>query len=104
MSMSEAILEEETPNPYNAKKSWHTPDRPNMGSADGLFYEPPQQATLEEEAPEEEEVQPAGIGAVSTEDEGEDVELPHDLDQVNGSAKINSTTGDDAGECEACTI
>ena len=55
--MSEAILEEETPNPYNAKKSWHTPDRPNMGSADGLFYEPPQQATLEE-APEEEEVQP----------------------------------------------
>ena len=53
---------------------------------------------------EEEEVQPAGIGAVSTEDEGEDVELPHDLDQVNGSTKINSTTGDDAGECEACTI
>lgn len=55
--MSEAILEEETPNPYNAKKSWHTPDRPNMGNADGLFYEPPQQATPEE-APEEEEVQP----------------------------------------------
>ena len=53
---------------------------------------------------EEEEVQPAGIGAVSTEDEGEDVELPHDLDQVNGSTKINSTTGDDTGECEACTI
>jgi ribonucleoside-diphosphate reductase alpha chain len=53
---------------------------------------------------EEEEVQPAGIGAVSTEDEGEDVELPHDLDQVNGNTKINSTTGDDAGECEACTI
>ena len=55
--MSEAILEEETPNPYNAKKSWHTPDRPNMGNADGLFYEPTQQATPEEEAPEE-EVQP----------------------------------------------
>ena len=54
--MSEAILEEETPNPYNAKKSWHTPDRPNMGNADGLFYEPTQQATPEE-APEE-EVQP----------------------------------------------
>ena len=47
--MSEAILEEETPNPYNAKKSWHTPDKPNMGNADGLFYEPPQQATPEEE-------------------------------------------------------
>ena len=56
--MSEAILEEETPNPYNAKKSWHTPDRPNMGNADGLFYEPQQQATLEEEAPEEEQAQP----------------------------------------------
>ena len=55
--MSEATLEEETPNPYNAKKSWHTPDRPNMGNADGLFFEPPQQATPEE-APEEEEVQP----------------------------------------------
>ena len=55
--MSEAILEEETPNPYNAKKSWHTPDKPNMGNADGLFYEPPQQATPEE-APVEEEVQP----------------------------------------------
>ena len=55
--MSEAILEEETPNPYNAKKSWHTPDRPNMGNADGLFYEPPQQATPEE-APEEEQAQP----------------------------------------------
>ena len=56
--MSEAILEEETPNPYNAKKSWHTPDKPNRGNADGLFYEPPQQATPEEEAPVEEEVQP----------------------------------------------
>ena len=55
--MSEAILEEETPNPYNAKKSWHTPDKPNRGNADGLFYEPPQQATPEE-APVEEEVQP----------------------------------------------
>ena len=54
--MSEAILEEETPNPYNAKKSWHTPDKPKMGDADGLFYAPQEQATPEE-APEE-EVQP----------------------------------------------
>tara|TARA_A100000172_G_scaffold14148_1_gene7418 strand:+ start:34 stop:867 length:834 start_codon:yes stop_codon:yes gene_type:complete len=54
--MSEAILEEETPNPYNAKKSWHTPDKPRMGDADGLFYAPQEQATPEE-APEE-EVQP----------------------------------------------
>ncbi len=58
MSMSEAILEEETPNPYNARKSWHKPDKPKMGDADGLFYEPQQQATLEEEAPEEEQAQP----------------------------------------------
>ncbi len=56
--MSEAILEEETPNPYNARKSWHKPDKPKMGDADGLFYEPQQQATLEEEAPEEEQAQP----------------------------------------------
>ena len=54
--MSEVTLEEETANPYNARKSWHTPDRPNMGNADGLFFEPPQQATPEE-APDE-EVQP----------------------------------------------
>ncbi len=52
---------------------------------------------------EEEEVQPAGIGAVVNDDEGEDVELPHELDQVNGTVKINKTTEDD-GECEACTI
>ena len=56
--MSEAILEEETPNPYNARKAWHTPDSPNkMGDADGLFYAPQEQATPEE-APVEEEVQP----------------------------------------------
>ena len=54
--MSEAILEEETPNPYNARKSWHTPDKTKVGDADGLFYAP-EQATPDEEAPEE-EVQP----------------------------------------------
>ena len=55
--MSEATLEEETPNPYNARKAWHTPDSPTkMGDADGLFYAPQQQATPEE-APDE-EVQP----------------------------------------------
>lgn len=46
-------VQEEVGNPYNAKKSWHTPDKPSGGSADGLFFEPPQ-ATLEEEAPEQE--------------------------------------------------
>ena len=56
--MSEVELQEDTPpNPYNARKSWHEPDGPAMGSADGLFYEP--QATPDEEAPVgEEEVQP----------------------------------------------
>ena len=52
--MSEVTLEEETANPYNARKSWHTPDAPKQGDADGLFYEP-QQATPEE-APDEEAV------------------------------------------------
>ena len=41
----------EQPNPYNAKKHWHTPDKPSMGDADGLFFEP--EATSEE-APQEE--------------------------------------------------
>jgi len=26
-------------NPYNSKKSWHTPDAPSRGSADGMYYE-----------------------------------------------------------------
>ena len=50
--MSE-VQQEETPNPYNAKKAWHTPDKPSMGSADGLFYEPQQEQATPEEAPEE---------------------------------------------------
>ena len=54
--MSETILEEEIPNPYNARKPWHTPDKQKMGDADGLFYAPQEQATPEP-APEE-EVQP----------------------------------------------
>ena len=56
---------------------------------------------------EEEEVQPAGLSAVKEEDEGEDVilepESPTVVNGVNGHAKI-STTADDEGECEACTI
>ena len=51
--MSEAQYEEEVGNPYNARKPWHTEDVPSMGTADGLFY-PEQQATPNEEAPEEE--------------------------------------------------
>lgn len=47
-------VEEKAPNPYNAKKSWHTPDNPKMESADGLFYAPSQeqQATPSEEESE----------------------------------------------------
>ena len=48
-----AEVQEEVSNPYNARKSWHTPDKPRMGDADGLFYAD-QQATPDEEAPEEE--------------------------------------------------
>jgi ribonucleoside-diphosphate reductase alpha chain len=50
---------------------------------------------------EEEDVQPAGISAQQV-DEGEDVILAPE-DAVNGVDQI-STTADDDGECEACTI
>ena len=47
-------VEEKAPNPYNAKKDWHTPDKPSMGDADGLFYSRPkeEQATPSEEESE----------------------------------------------------
>ena len=44
-------IEEPVANPYNAKKSWHTPDKPRTDDADSLFFAP--QATPEE-APDEE--------------------------------------------------
>ena len=37
--MADQQTEEQVPNLYNAKKSWHTPDKPSQGNADGLFYE-----------------------------------------------------------------
>ena len=45
-------VEEQKPNPYNAKKSWHKPDKPRMESADGLFYAPSEdeQATPSEDS------------------------------------------------------
>ena len=52
MSEIEESLEEQEANPYNAKKSWHKPDGPQMQSADSLFYEG--QATPQE-APDEAE-------------------------------------------------
>ena len=42
-------------NPYNAKKSWHTPDAPSQGSADGLFFEKPKKQATPEKAPETKE-------------------------------------------------
>ena len=52
--MSNEQVVEETANPYNSKKSWHTQDEKGSGSADGVFFERPdsKQATPEE-APEE---------------------------------------------------
>ena len=52
--MSEVVenIEEPEANPYNAKKSWHTPDKPNTDDADSLFFAPSQ--ATPEEAPDEE--------------------------------------------------
>jgi hypothetical protein len=47
---------EPTPNPYNMRKEWHTPDIPSHGDANGLFYSTKEsQATSNEtvEAPVE---------------------------------------------------
>ena len=45
-------VEEKQPNPYNARKAWHKPDKPKMESADGLFYAPSEdeQATPSEDS------------------------------------------------------
>ena len=57
--MSEVVenIEEQEANPYNAKKSWHTPDKPRTDDADSLFFAPQQQATPEQEEAPEEKVQ-----------------------------------------------
>tara|TARA_A100001515_G_scaffold124206_1_gene108345 strand:- start:170 stop:1021 length:852 start_codon:yes stop_codon:yes gene_type:complete len=56
--MSEVVenIEEQEANPYNAKKSWHTPDKPRSDDADSLFFAP--QATPEQDEAPEEESQP----------------------------------------------
>ena len=51
----EQEVNEPTANPYNAKKSWHTPDAPSRGSADTLFFDDSLQQATSEEAPVEEE-------------------------------------------------
>ena len=44
-------VEEQEPNPYNAKKSWHVPDGKVPDNADGLFFAPTnQQATPSEDS------------------------------------------------------
>jgi hypothetical protein len=55
MSNVNEQIEEPTANPYNSKKSWHTPDAPSRGKADGLFFEEPQQATRSTAPVQEEE-------------------------------------------------
>lgn len=51
-------LQEPTANPYNAKKTWHTPDAPHQASADSLFFEEENTsapATRKSSAPKKEE-------------------------------------------------
>ena len=55
MSNVNEQFEEPNANPYNSKKSWHTPDAPSRGKADGLFFEEPQQATRSTAPVQEEE-------------------------------------------------
>ena len=50
-------VQEEMGNPYNARKDWHTPDKPSRGDADGLFYAEPQ-ATQQMAPDDDDEVQP----------------------------------------------
>jgi hypothetical protein len=62
MSNVNEQIEEPTANPYNSKKSWHTPDAPSRGKADGLFFEeaPQPQATRQQAAPAEDEQESKG--------------------------------------------
>jgi hypothetical protein len=40
--MTNTVQKEETPNPYNAKKTWHQgEDKPFKSADDGLFFEEP---------------------------------------------------------------
>ena len=51
----EQVVSEQAVNPYNKDKSWHTPDAPNKGRADSLFFDDSKQATSEEAPVEETE-------------------------------------------------
>lgn len=51
--MSEVQIEEQQANPYNARKPWHeVEDTTSKQDANGLFYSEDQQATLNNEAPD----------------------------------------------------
>jgi hypothetical protein len=58
--MSEALLEEQTSNPYNMKKSWHTQDDGPASRADEVYYEEyqPKATRKRKAAPDEEEDAP----------------------------------------------
>lgn len=51
----EQEVTEQEANPYNKDKSWHTPDAPDKGRADSLFFDNSKQATSEEAPVEETE-------------------------------------------------
>lgn len=46
---------EQQPNPYNAKKEWHTNDAPDRGSADSLFFEESKPKATRKAAPDAED-------------------------------------------------
>lgn len=46
------MTEEKKANPYNARKEWHTPDEPNRGSADTLFFEEDSEEATRKAAPQ----------------------------------------------------
>ena len=41
--MTNEVQKEETPNPYNYKKSWHEGNDKPFESADGLYFEKPEE-------------------------------------------------------------
>ena len=40
--MTNEVQKEETPNPYNKNKSWHESDVKTFESADGLYFDKPE--------------------------------------------------------------
>ena len=40
--MANTVKKEEVPNPYNAKKDWHTEDEKSFESSNNVYFEAPQ--------------------------------------------------------------